>query len=55
MGATQRSEILWGDLELRVEEGAVDIGGKKADAIGLRAPGFRLGEGRGDCHSSIVT
>ena len=31
VSSTQSGEIVWGNLELRVEEGAVDIGGKKAD------------------------
>lgn len=55
VGAAQSGEIVWGNLELRVEECAVDIGGEKADGAGLRAPDFRRKEGGGDGHSSIVT
>ncbi len=40
VGAAKGCEVVGGDFELRVEEGAVDIGGDEMDGTGLRTSGF---------------
>ena len=47
VGAAQRGEIVRGNLELRIEEGAVDIGGDKADGAesGVRRLPWREADG----------
>lgn len=55
VGAAQRGEIVRGNLELRIEEGAVDIGGEKADGAksGTRKAPWRKADGFS--HTDIVT
>lgn len=55
VGAAQRGQIVWGDLELRVEKGAVDIGGEKADRAksAVREAPWRKADGF--VHIVIVT
>jgi hypothetical protein len=55
VSAAEGSEIVWRNLELRVEEGAVDIGGDKADGAksGVRRVPWR--EADGFSHTVIVT
>lgn len=55
VGAAQRGEIVWGDLELRVEEGAVDIGGKQADGAESGVLGAPWRKADGFSHIVIVT
>ena len=41
VSAAESFEVIWRNLELGIEEGAVDIGGEEADGSRLRAVGFR--------------
>ena len=46
MGLAQSRKIVGRDLEMRIEQRAVDIGGDKLDGVGLRASAFGLRENR---------
>ncbi len=55
VSAAESFEIIWRDLKLGIEKGAVDIGGEKADGSGLRAAGLRRRQGtRGFYHVSLL-
>ncbi len=55
VSAAEGFEVIRGDLKLGIEEGAVDIGGEKADGAGLRASGFRCRQGtRSFYHVSLL-
>lgn len=41
VSAAESFEVIWRNLELGIEEGAVDIGGEETNGSRLRASGFR--------------
>jgi len=54
VGAAKGGEVVGGNLELRIEEGAVDIGGEETDGGGgLRGAGFGRGQWSGFSHSLL--
>jgi hypothetical protein len=54
VGSAERCKIVFRDVELGIEQSAIDIGGEEADGIGLRASGCWLRRQSSGLHSLLL-